>query len=378
VATVGELPRDVEPLLQAGLNQPAARSVEAPDPVRERIARELDSNMLLQYGFSKAARLSRAGQLEEAATEYGKLSAAAGKPELRALALVLRAEMLMRDPPTVFDPTAAREALEQAHGLGPPEREWRFTLGILALREDRLAEARELLVRSFTADHQPQEAAAYLAVVDARLGDAAAGRQWLELARERGDSWRSPEAEIALRFPSNPARALREAAADHPEEYWLRLALARELSATGRHDELVEVTRSLADDTDVPERLRAVAALGAARTLLLHAGDDRLAEAMTLAAQARTLAPKALSVWEILALGLCRQGRYRRAAAAARRLIKADPGLATPYYVRAWALGALGGSKRCAAAAQALDEGVERDPDWPLRANAKAAATACR
>ena len=84
-------------------------------------------------------------------------------------------------------------------------------------------------------------------------------------------AWRSPEAEIALRDPGDPVAALRAAAAEHPEEYWLRLALARELTAAGRHDELVETTRELAADRDLPERFRAVAALGAARTLLLHA-----------------------------------------------------------------------------------------------------------
>lgn len=373
---MAELPRDVDPALQAGLGAP---DDQAPvDPVRERITRELDSNVLLQYAFSKAARFSRAGQLEEAAKEYGKLGGAAGKPELRGLALVLRAEMLLRDPPTVLDTGEARKALEQAQRLGAPAREWTFTLGMLALREDRPAEARELLVRSFREGHQPQEAAAYLAVVDVRLGDAAAGRQWLELAREQGAAWRSPEAEIALRDPGDPVRALRQAAAEHPEEYWLRLALARELTLAGRHDELVDVTSSLADDGAVPERLRAVAALGAARTLLLHAGDDRVVEAMKLAAQARSLAPKALTVWEVLALGLCRQGRYRRAATAARRLIKADAEQATPYYVRAWALGALGGGRRATAATEALAEGISRDPDWPLRAKAEVAATGCR
>jgi tetratricopeptide (TPR) repeat protein len=364
---VRELPAGVEPAIE-----PAREGVAdlAGDPVREQIARDLDANVLLQYAFSKATRLSRAGQLAEAAQEYAKLAGATSKPELRGLALVLRAEMLLRDPPTVLDTAAARAALEQAQRLRAPAREWTFTLGMLGLREGRLPEARELLVRSFTAGHQPHEAAAYLAVVDARLGDPAAGCQWLALAREQGSAWRSPEAEIALRSPDDPVRALAAAAAEHPEEFWLRLALARELTAAERHDELVETARALAADTAVPERFRAVAALGAARTLLLHAGDERLGEAMKLAGQARTLAPKSLGVWEVLALGYCRLGRARRAAAASRRVIRADAESATAQYVRAWALADRGRIERAAAA---LQEGISRDPDWPLRARAEAA-----
>jgi tetratricopeptide (TPR) repeat protein len=201
------------------------------------------------------------------------------------------------------------------------------------------------------------------------------GRQWLALAREEGPTWRSPEAEIALRDPADPPKALREAAAEHPDEYWLRLALARELTAAGRHDELVEVTRSIAADDSVPERFRAVAALGAARTLLLHAGDERIGEAMKLAAQARTLSPKSIGVWEVIGLGYCRQGRYRRAASAARRVIRVDPDSATPYYVRAWALAARGSGQRARAA---LEQGVAFDPDWPLRGRATEAVTDCR
>ncbi len=349
--------------------------LETPDPVREKIARDLETNVLLQYAFSKAARFSRAGQLTEAAGEYAKLAGATDKAHLRALALVLQAEMLLRDPPTVLDTATARRALEQAHALGAPEREWTFTLGMLALREDRLAEAHELLLRSFTADHQPQEAAAYLAVVEARSGDVAAGRQWLELARENGEAWRSPEAEIALRDPDDPVAALRAAATERPEEYWLRLALARELTAAARHDELVETTRAMAADRDLPERFRAAAALGAARTLLLHDGDDRVPEAMKLAGQARALVPKSLAVWEVLALGYCREGRYRRAAGAARRVLRADAGSVTARYVQAWALGARGSTER---ARSALAEAIERDPAWPLRARAADAVSGCR
>ncbi len=373
---VRELPGGVEPALE-----PAQPTVSGPaaDPVRERITRELDTNVLLQYAFSKATRMSRAGQLAEAAEEYEKLAGATkSKPELRGLALVLRAEMLLRDPPTVLDTVGAREALDAAQSLPTPLLEWTFTLGMLALREGRLAAARPLLVTSFTSGHQPQESAAYLSVVDARLGDTAAARQWLELARENGAAWRSPEAEVALRNPGDPVSALRDAAAERPEEFWLRLALARELSAAARHDELVEVTRGLATDADVPERFRAVAALGAARTLLLHAPDDRIGEAMKLIGQARTLAPKALGVWDVMALGLCRQGHFRRAAAAAGRVIKADPEPATPHYVRAWALAAGGGKRRCSAAETALKEGIARDPTWPLRSRAADAVAGCR
>jgi tetratricopeptide (TPR) repeat protein len=347
----------------------------APDPIREQIARDLDANVLLQYAFSKATRLSRAGQLEDAATEYAKIAGATNKPGIRGFALLLQAEMLLRDPGTVLDTATARAVLEKAQTLDPPNREWTFTLGMLALREGRLGEARPLLVRSFTADHQPQEAAAYLAIVDAGLGDRVAAEQWLELARENGAAWRSPEAEIAIRNPQDPVAALFEAAAVHPEEFWLRLALARELTAEHRRDELVEVTRELASDTSVPERFRAVAALGAARTLLLYEGDERVDEAMKLAAQARTLAPKALGVWEVLGLGWCRQGRFRRAAGAARRVIKADADATLAYYVRAWAL-AGGGKKQPAQAA--LDAAVSRDPDSPLRRRTQDAVTSCR
>jgi tetratricopeptide (TPR) repeat protein len=345
------------------------------DPVRERISRDLDKNVMLQYGFSKAARLSRNGQLADAAAEYAKLSKAADKPHLKALAFVLQAEMLLRDPPTVLDTAAAREALEQAHALGAPQREWTFTLGMLALRDDRLTEARDLLRRSFAQAHQPQEAAAYLAVVEARSGELDVGRQWLDLAREYGEAWRSPEAEIALRNPDDPVSGLRAAIAEHPEEYWLRLALARELTAAGRHDELVETNREMAADRDLPERFRAAAALGAARTLLLHTGDDRIGEAMKLAGQARTLAPKSLAVWEVLSLGYCRDGHFRRAAGAARRVLRADPDSATAGYVRAWALGARGS---CEQARAALQEAISRDPEWPLREKAADAVSGCR
>ncbi len=371
-----ELPADVEPALEP--EQPAGAPADAgDDPVREQVAQALESNVLLQYGFSKATRLSRAGQLQDAAQEYGKLAVAtAAKPALQGLALVLRAEMLLRDPPTVLDIPAARAAMEQAQSLGAPVREWTFTLGLLALREDRLDDARELLMSSFGAAHQPQEAAAYLAAVEARRGDVDAGREWLALARENGPAWRSPEAEIALRDPDDPVAALRAAAAEHPEEYWLRLALARELTSAGRHDELTELTSAMAVDTTIPERFRAVAALGAARTLLLHADDDRVSEAMSLAGQARTLAPKALAVWEVLALGFCRQGRYRRAAAAARRVGRADADSATSAYVRAWALGArhTGGRKREQAVAL-LADAVAKDPGWPLRDRVEATLT---
>jgi tetratricopeptide (TPR) repeat protein len=347
----------------------------AADPVRERISRDLDKNVVLQYGFSKAARLSRAGQLAEAAQEYAKLAAAADKPHLSALAFVLQAEMLLRDPPTVLDTAAARTALERAHALGAPEREWTFTLGMLALREDRLTEAQDLLRRSFAQGHQPQEAAAYLAVAEARSGDLAVGRQWLELAREYGQAWRSPEAEIALRDPHDPVASLREAIAEHPEEYWLRLALARELTAAGRADELVETNREMAADRELPERFRAAAALGAARMLLLHSGDDRIGEAMKLAGQARTLAPKSLAVWEVLSLGYCREGHFRRAAAAARRVLRADPESPTAGYVRAWALAGRGS---CDRARVALDQAISRDPLWPLREKAADAVSGCR
>jgi tetratricopeptide (TPR) repeat protein len=356
-------------------DQPPDQGGEPADPLREKIARDLETNVLMQYAFSKAARFSRAGQLVEAAAEYAKLAGAADKPHLRALSLVLQAEMLLRDPPTVLDTDTARTALEQAHALGAPEREWTFTLGMLALREDRLLEARDLMRRSYSDGHQAQEAAAYLAVIEARAGDAAAGRQWLELAREEAEAWRSPEAEIALRDPSDPVASLRAAAAEHPEEYWLRLALARELTAAGRHDELVETTREMAADRELPERFRAMAALGAARTLLLHAGDERIAEAMKLATQARGLAPKSLAVWEVFSLGYCRQGNFRRAAGAARRVLRADADSATAGYVRAWALGARGDCERAAAA---LTQAVERDPEWPLRAKAEDAVSGCR
>jgi tetratricopeptide (TPR) repeat protein len=351
------------------------QNLETLDPVREKIARDLDSNVLMQYAFSKAARLSRAGQLVEAAAEYGKLAGSADKPHLRALALVLQAEMLLRDPPTVLDTATARAALEQAHALRAPEREWTFTLGMLALREDRLVEARDLFRRSYGEGHQAQEAAAYLAVVEARAGDVGAGRQWLQLAREEAEAWRSPEAEIALRDPSDPVASLRAAAAEHPEEYWLRLALARELTTAGRHDELVETTREMAADRELPERFRAVAALGAARALLLHAGDERVAEAMKLAGQARALAPKSLAVWEALSLGYCRQGNFRRAAGAAKRVLKADDDSVTARYVQAWALGERGDCDRARAA---ISEAVERDPTWPLREKAEDAVSGCR
>jgi tetratricopeptide (TPR) repeat protein len=364
-----ELPDDVEPAFQ----DEQAPEGEAADPVRATVSRELDANMLLQYGFSKATRLSRAGQLADAAQEYGKLAAATGsKPALRGLALVLRAEMLLRDPPTVLDVPAARLALEHAQELQAPVREWTFTLGLLALREARFTEARDLLRSSFAAEHQPQEAAAYLAVAEARLGDPEAGRQWLELARENGPAWRSPEAEIALRDPDDPVAALTAAAAEHPEEFWLRLALARELTAQGRHDELVQLTSRMATDPEIPERFRAVAALGAARALLLHAGDDRVPEAMKLAGQARSLAPKALAVWEVLALGYCREGQFRRAAGAAKRVGRADAGSATSRYVQAWAVAAQGRRGRADKAAELLADAVAKDPDWPLRARVEA------
>jgi tetratricopeptide (TPR) repeat protein len=358
---------DVDPAEQA--------SDQAPDPIREQIARDLDANVLLQYAFSKATRLSRGGQLEEAAAEYAKIAGATNKPGIRGFALLLQAEMLLRDPGTVLDTAAARGALEKAQALEPPVREWTFTLGMLALREGRLADARPLLVRSFTSDHQPQEAAAYLAIVEAGLGDRVAGAQWLELARENGAAWRSPEAEIAIRSPEDPVGALTAAAADHPEEFWLRLALARELTAAHRRDELVSVTRELASDVSVPERFRAVAALGAARTLLLYEGDARIDEAMKLTAQARVLAPKSIGVWEVLGLGWCREGHFRRAAGAARRVIKADETATTAYYVRAWALAARGKKDL---AQTALAAGISRDPDSPLRRKAQDAVTACR
>ncbi len=348
---------------------------DEPDPIRRRITRDLDKNVMLQYAFSKAARLSRGGQLADAAAEYAKLAAAADKPHLRALAYVLQAEMLLRDPPTVLDTASARSALEQAHALGPPEQEWTFTLGMLALREDRFDEARDLFRRSFSAGHQPQEAAAYLAVAEARSGELDVGRQWLELAREYGEAWRSPEAEVALRDPADPVASLRAAIAEHPEEYWLRLALARELTTAGRGDELVETTRDMAADRELPERFRATAALGAARTLLLHAGDARVAEAMKLAEQARTLAPKSLAVWEVLSLGYCREGHFRRAAGAARRVLRADPDSVTARYVRAWAFAGRGA---CDQARSALAEAIASDPHWPLREKAADAVSGCR
>ncbi len=377
-----QLPVDAEPALEPDTEldgEPgaadAAPAAFPDDPVRERIVRELDRNVLLQYAFSKATRMSRAGQLADAAAEYAKIAGAASKPGVRGFALVLRAEMLLRDPPTVLDVPAAREALEQAQTLEVPAAEWAFTLGMLALRERRLDEARELLTRSFTVGHQPQEAAAYLAVVEAQAGDPDAGRQWLELARENGAAWRSPEAEIALRSPDDPAGALRAAAAEQPGEFWLRLALARELTAAGRHDELVDVTRTLAADDAVPERFRAVAALGAAHTLMLHGDDQRLGEAMKLAGQAKTLTPKSVGVWEVLALGWCRQGQYRRAGAAAKRVIRAEGDLPTAHYVRAWALAGRGSKQRAQAA---LAEAVERDPQWPLRSRVESAVAGCR
>ncbi len=382
----GELPRDIQPaveLLKAdhaeadtGTDTTPEQAPDlAPDPIREQITRDLDANILLQYAFSKATRLSRAGQLEQAAAEYAKIAGATHKPGIKGFALLLQAEMLLRDPGTVLDTATARAALEQAQALEPPTREWTFTLGMLALREGRLEDARPLFVRSFTADHQPQEAAAYLAIVDAGLGDVTAGRQWLELARESGAAWRSPEAEIALRNPQDPVAALLEAAAEHPEEFWLRLALARELTAALRHAELVEVTQALAADSSVPERFRAVAALGAARTLLLYEGDERIGEAMKLLAEARRLVPKSLGLWEVLGLGWCRQKRFRQAAGAARRLIKADPGSSTGYYLRAWALA---GRHKKDVAEAALLRALSLDPASPLRRRAEEAVAGCR
>jgi len=114
---VRELPGGVEPALQPDSDSDSAAvsgaaSDLSSDPVREQINRELDANVLLQYAFSKATRLSRAGQLAEAAKEYEKLAGATKtKPELRGLALVLRAEMLLRDPPTILDTAGARAAL---------------------------------------------------------------------------------------------------------------------------------------------------------------------------------------------------------------------------------------------------------------------------
>ncbi len=375
-ARAGPVDPGHEPTLAAGEMEFAGPDPGGePDPVRERVAKDLDSNVLLQYAFSKATRLSRSGQLAEAAREYAKIAGATNKPAVRGFAYVLQAEMLLRDPGTVLDVTTARAALEKAQELEAPVREWTFTLGMLALREGRLAEARPLLVRSFTSGHQPQESAAYLAIVDARLGDREAGRQWLELARENGAAWRSPEAEIALRAPDDPPAALAAAADEHPEEFWLRLALARELTATGRHAELIELTSRLSSDEAVPERFRAVAALGAAHALLLHGDDTQVGEALTFAGQARSLTPKALPLWEVLSIGWARQGRFRRAAGAARRLIRADPEAAGPRYVQAWSLAGRG--KRAASEA-ALAEAVARDPDWPLRGKVEDAVAACR
>jgi Flp pilus assembly protein TadD len=77
----------------------------------------------------------------------------------------------------------------------------------------------------------------------------------------------------------------------------------------------------------------------------------------------------------VLSLGFCREGRFRRAAAAARRVLRADAESATARYVRAWALAARG-SKDGAEAA--LTEAIKRDPDWPLRGRAADAVSGCR
>ena len=162
---------------------------------------------------------------------------------VRALALVLQAEMLLRDPPTVLD-TGDRAARSRAGAAARRTRlrEWTFTLGMLALREDRLTEARDLFASAICADHQPQEAAAYLAVVEARLGRADSGPSMAGTGPRGGpDLALTGGRDRVARSRAIRRRRCGKLQPSIPEEYWLRLALARELTAAGRHDELVEV-----------------------------------------------------------------------------------------------------------------------------------------
>ena len=71
-----ERPADVEPLLDPDT---AGETEGPPDPIREQITRDLEENVLLQYAFSKASRLSRAGSSSEAAAEYAKLGGCDGR-----------------------------------------------------------------------------------------------------------------------------------------------------------------------------------------------------------------------------------------------------------------------------------------------------------
>ena len=213
---------------------------------------------MLQYGFSKAARLSRAGQLAEAAEEYAKLAAAADKPHLSALAFVLQAEMLLRDPPTVLDTQAARERprtgsrarrtrarmdlhARHAGAAGRPPRPRRGTC--YGARSRKATSRKKLRPTSPSPKPAPES----------RRSD---GNGWSSPANT-GRRGAHPKPRSRCGIPATPSRALRAAIAEHPEEYWLRLALARELTTAGRHDELVETNREMAADRELPERFRA-------------------------------------------------------------------------------------------------------------------------
>ena len=64
---------------------------------------------------------------------------------------------------------------------------------------------------------------------------------------------------------------------------------------------------------------------------------------MKLAGAGPGACPEIAGVWEVLGLGYCRQGHFRRAAGAARRVHSGgSPIPRLPYYVRAWALAARG------------------------------------
>ena len=178
------------------------------DPVREQIARDLDANVLLQYAFSKAARLSRAGQLEEAAAEYAKI---AGRDEANRACGALRFCSRPRCCCAIRHgarhrrrPCGARKGPDRSirrPGNGPSRS------GCWRCGKDGSTRPVDLL-RAQLHSRPPAAGGGRLSGGrrSARSAIRDAARQWLELARENGAAWRSPEAEIAIRNPRGPGR----------------------------------------------------------------------------------------------------------------------------------------------------------------------------
>ncbi|HXO28182.1 MAG TPA: tetratricopeptide repeat protein [Thermoanaerobaculia bacterium] len=269
----------------------------------------------------------------------------------------------------------AREALTQARETGDQSYETFLYLGVLALQDNDLGKARELLQEAVKKEPQAPEGELNLAIALERSGPAAeAGSCYLQAGYRLMEQARQPEAIEAFRI----AVRLR------PDDREARIALGDAWRLMGKYDEAIAAVEQ---DSDYPLALgtkgaallelgrvedalqvldRAVAldpnyAFGlAARGQVLHL-LGRFAEALESLQRAVALDP-GNAIWMAGCGEVLRQlGRFDEALEILDRAIASRPQLAFAHGTRA---GILWASGRLEEALTAADRAIELDPKY--------------